>query len=100
MTRYFITRHPGALDWARRHGHVFEVHLTHLPEDQVLHAGDVVAGTLPVNLIADLNAQGVDYLHLSLDLPASMRGRELSADELEQCGARLEGFVVRRVQAG
>ena len=97
MTRYFITRHPGALDWTRRHGHVFEVHLTHLPEDQVLHAGDVVAGTLPVNKAADLHAAGVAYWHLSLDLPEPMRGRELSADDLEACGARLERFeVVRR----
>ena len=97
MPRYFITRHPGALDWARRHGHVFEVHLSHLPEDQVLHAGDVVAGTLPVNKAADLHAAGVVYWHLSLDLPESMRGRELSADDLDACGARLERFdVVRR----
>mgnify|MGYP001342129166 CR=1 FL=1 len=32
--------------------------------------------------------------HALSDLPAHLRGRELSAEELEACGARLEEFVV------
>ena len=96
MTRYFITRHPGALEWAGRHGHGFDVHLTHLPDDQDLQNGDLVAGTLPVNKVAELTARGVTYLHLSLDLPESLRGRELTADDLDACDARLEAFSVIR----
>lgn len=97
MTRYFITRHPGAVEWAQRHGHAFDLHVTHLPESHDFQSGDVVAGTLPVNKVAELNAAGIAYLHLSLDLTESIRGRELSADDLDACGARLEQFRVSRL---
>jgi CRISPR-associated protein Csx16 len=30
MTIYFITRHPGALDWARQKGIAFDEHIVHL----------------------------------------------------------------------
>ena len=57
--------------------------------------GDTVIGTLPVNLVARVCARGGRYLHLSLDLPAEARGRELTADELERYGARLEAYVAK-----
>ena len=52
-------------------------------------------GILPVNLAARVCERGARYLNLSLDLPADARGRELTADELERYGARLEAFEVR-----
>jgi len=39
--------------------------------------------------------QGARFINLSLDLPAHWRGRELSADELRHCKARLECFEIR-----
>lgn len=96
MTRYFVTRHTGAVAWAERHGHVFDVYLAHLEPTQTFVAGDVVAGVLPVHLVAELCEQGVVYLNLSLNLPVTLRGQELSADQLEQCEARLEQLVVLR----
>lgn len=97
MSRYFVTRHSGALAWATQQGIVFDQHLTHLTEAVQLQAGDVVAGTLPVNLAADLCARGVIYLHLSLELPESLRGQELSAEQLHACHAKLERFDIQRV---
>ena len=93
MTTFFITRHPGAVEWARRQGLAVDRQLAHL-DPQAIHPGDIVIGILPVHLVAQVCARGGRYLHLSLDLPAEARGRELSADELEQFGARLEGYVV------
>ena len=54
-------------------------------------------GTLPVQHIADINARGARYLHLVLDLPPALRGRELDADDMERIGARLEEYQVRRI---
>ena len=94
MTTYFVTRHPGAVDWARRRGVTVDRHITHL-DTQVVTKDDTVIGTLPVNLAAEVCAREARYLHLSLDLPTEARGRELSAEELEQYGARLECYFVR-----
>ena len=94
MSTWFITRHPGAIAWAMRRGLAVDRQLAHLAPEQIA-PGDTVIGTLPVNLVARVCARGGRYLHLSLDLPAEARGRELTADELERYGARLEAYVAK-----
>lgn len=89
----FLSRHPGAVEWARRRGLVVDQWLAHLEVAQV-QPGDTVIGTLPIHLAAQVCARGGRYLHLSLDVPPQWRGRELTADELEAAGARLEGFRI------
>jgi CRISPR-associated protein Csx16 len=96
MTTWFITRHRGAVEWAARHGIAVDQWVAHLDPADV-QAGDVVVGTLPVNLAAEVCAHGARYLNLSLDLPAEARGRELTAEDLERYGATLEEFIVGRV---
>jgi CRISPR-associated protein Csx16 len=93
MTIWFVSRHPGAVAWAARQGLAVDRWVPHLQVEEV-QPGDTVAGTLPVQLAADVCARGARYLHLSIDLPAELRGRELDADELAHHGARLEGFDV------
>ena len=93
MTTYFVSRHPGAVDWARQQGLAVDVWLPHLDVNQV-QAGDTVAGTLPIQLAAQVCGRGAWYLHLSLKLPAHLRGIELSARDLLEAGARLEAFQV------
>lgn len=94
MTTWFVTRHPGALEWARRQGVVIDRTSAHLDLD-MLRPGDIVLGTLPVHLAAQVCTRGAEFYNLSLDLPAEARGHELSADDLETFGARLEGYEVR-----
>ncbi len=94
-TTWFVSRHPGALEWARRQGIQVDRQLSHLEVDRV-QPGDTVIGTLPVHMVWAVNRRGGSYLHLSLDVPERLRGRELSADDLETCGARLEAFRVER----
>jgi len=98
MTVWFVSRHPGALVWARSHGVHADRVVPHLEVAQV-NSGDVVVGTLPVNLAAEVCAQGAQYWHLRLDLPAEQRGRELAAEELDAFGAGLARYEVRFLEA-
>ncbi len=94
MTTWFVSRHPGAFEWARRHGITYDRHATHL-DPATVDAGDRVIGSLPVNLAAEVCARGVEYWNLSLRLDPADRGRELSADDLVRCQARIEQCRVR-----
>lgn len=94
MTTWFVSRHPGALQWMEQHGPAFDQHVPHLDPAQVL-PGDTVIGTLPVNLAAQVCARGAAYWHLALEVPAEARGRELSAQELQALGATLQRFHIR-----
>jgi CRISPR-associated protein Csx16 len=94
-TTWFVSRHLGAIEWAARQGIRVDRQVAH-PDIGEVKAGDAIIGTLPVNLAAEVCARGARYLNLSLDLPESARGRELTADELERFGARLEALFVER----
>jgi CRISPR-associated protein Csx16 len=96
MTTYFISRHSGAAEWIDGQGVHIDHRVAHLDPERVL-PGDVVLGTLPVNLAARICARGARYLHLSLDLPAEWRGRELSAQDMQRFGAQLEEFRIEPV---
>lgn len=90
---WFVSRHPGAIEWARRQGLAIERWVAHLDPAGV-GAGDTVIGTLPVNLAAEICKRGVRYLHLSLEVPAEWRGRELSADDLLMLAAHIEPYRI------
>lgn len=96
MTTWLVTRHPGSLAWAQARGVAFDRHVKHLDPEEV-NAGDTVIGSLPVNLAAEACACGAEYWNLSLRLERDDRGRELSAEDLERCGATLEHYEVRRI---
>lgn len=95
MTVWFVTRHAGAVEWARDEGMLVDRVVEHFDPDWA-DEGDQVLGTLPVNLVAILNARGVTYRHLVLELPSDMRGKELSAQLMRDCGARLVTYRVVR----
>ncbi len=99
MTTWFVSRHPGALEWAARQGLQIDRFATHLDPAQV-QRGDTVVGSLPVNLAAMVCQRQARYLNLSVSLPAELRGKELSADQLERLGARLESFQIISTGAG
>ncbi|MFZ1828214.1 MAG: CRISPR-associated protein Csx16 [Candidatus Competibacteraceae bacterium] len=96
MTTLFVSRHPGAQQWAAEENIAVDAVIAHLDPDTV-QPGDVVIGTLPIHLAARVCQRGGRYLHLSLELPPEWRGRELSAADLRRFGARLEEFQVTAV---
>lgn len=93
MPRYFVSRHPGAVAWAHQQGLAIDSFVPHLDADTV-QAGDVVMGTLPVALAAQVCERGAQYLHLSLHLPQDLRGLELSASQLHNLKAQLTPYHV------
>lgn len=95
---WMVTRHPGALQWLQAQGLQGRC-VPHLDPQQV-GPGDRVIGTLPLHLVAAICERGAHYLHLSLDLTPELRGKELSAEQLGACGARLEAFTVRACEDG
>lgn len=96
MSVHFVSRHPGARDWAAAEGLAVDAFITHLDVTHV-HDGDVVIGSLPVNLAAEVCARGARYLHLSLNLPVDARGIELTAEAMRRYGARVEEYRVEQV---
>lgn len=92
MTTYFVSRHPGAVQWAAAQGLDGATLVAHFVPS-IVEPGDFVIGSLPVNLVAQVCDRGGRYLHLSLDLPPQARGRELSAEEMTEFGARIEEYV-------
>lgn len=95
MTTWFVSRHPGAREWAHRQSIPLDRQITHL-DIQEIRPGDTVIGSLPVHLAAQVCARGARYLHLVLDLPPELRGRELDAEQMQQCGARIAAYHVAR----
>ena len=96
MTTYFISRHAGAVDWAEAQGFHVDQRLAHF-DVTVIQPNDRVIGTLPINLVADVNARGGYYFHLTLELPAEARGKELSAADMQRYGARLEAYAAQKL---
>jgi CRISPR-associated protein Csx16 len=96
MTTYFISRHSGAVDWAESEGFHVDQRLAHF-DVSIVQPGDQVLGTLPINLVADVNERGGAYFHLTLALPAEMRGKELSAEDMLRFGSRLEKYTAQRL---
>jgi len=92
MTHYFVTRHKGAIDWAKEQK-IDALHMVHF-NPEIIKSGDVVLGTLPVPIVAKICTLGACYFHLTLDLPAEARGRELTADDMNKFNARLEEYTV------
>lgn len=97
MTTTLVSRHAGAIDWARQEGLLPEnARIVSDFDPETAAAGDLVIGTLPAQLAARICERGARYQHLTLDLTPDLRGKELSAADMRACNARLEEFHIQR----
>ena len=94
--KYLVTRHAGAKAWIEGQGIVIDELIEHL-EISTLQPGDSVIGTLPIHIVAQLTDNAVHYFHLTLNLPAQARGKELSAAQLNQYGACLQEYQATQI---
>lgn len=96
MTNWFVSRHLGAIEWAKQQPIQIDRWEVHLDIAQV-QAGDTVIGTLPVHLAAEVCAKGAKFMFLQVPIAATQRGQELSADTLNDLGCSLQTFWVEAV---
>ncbi len=105
MATYLVTRHEGTRLWvtaAARKGRLpFEIdHVVEHLDPSRLAKGDVVVGTLPIAIAAELEARKIEFWALDLDLPPEERGKELGGVRLlklyENRGARFTRYQIRR----
>jgi len=94
VATYFVSRHAGAKEWARRRA-LHAVHVSRLDRERIA-PGDVVYGTLPIHLAAAVTEKGGRYYHVEMDVDERQRGLELSADDMERFNARLVEYCVKR----
>ena len=90
-----VSRHPGAVSWLASLGYAGAKTCLHLTPEHIaaLEPGDRVVGTLPVQMIAELTVLGVEYLHITIQVPVTMRGQELTEQQMRDCGAKLTKFA-------
>lgn len=97
--RIFVTRHRGAVRWAAENGvRARKVEMENF-DPAVVQAGDIVMGTLPVHIAAEVNRRGAHYWHLSMNVPLEWRGQELDAEQMKAFGACLREFGVQDLGA-
>lgn len=95
MTTWFVSRHPGAVAWARSAGvKVSDCGVVASLDVTQVKSGDLVVGTLPINVAAEVVKRGARYEHLAMELPSDARGKELSEEDMSRYGARLEHYHI------
>lgn len=93
--KFFVTHHRGAISWFARTGQrAQKIEMDHF-DVGLVQPGNIVIGTLPPQVAAEVCARGGRYWHLTLDLPPGHRGRVQTADEMETFNARLEEFHIQ-----
>ena len=97
MTRWFVSRHPGAVAWANRRGFAVDQFVPHLNAQDV-QSGDRVYGTLPVELAAEVCRRGARFFALCVNVTENERGHNLTADDLFQLNARLREYHVAELE--
>lgn len=82
-----VTRHQGLIDWLGQHGIHGNVIASATPDDV---RGKHVIGALPLHLAA----LAIDVTTVDFNCPMELRGKDLSAQQLDDLGAKLSTFMV------
>ena len=89
MTTIIVTRHSGLVDWLSQRGITGKVIASATPDDV---RGMHVIGALPLHLAALADkVTTVDYF-----CPMELRGKDLTAQQLDDLGAVLNTYKVTR----
>lgn len=93
MTRWFVSRHPGAVEWIRSTGVKVDEFRDHLNIEDI-EMGDIVMGVLPMSVAAAVCAKGARFIGMEISQSREMRGKELQVQDLKDLNCRLQEFFV------
>ena len=96
MAVWFISRHPGAIEWMKSQSIVVDYWVEHLDINQI-QAGDIVIGTLPIHLASQVCEKGATFYFLSVNVTREQRGTELTAQQLTEQGCVLQAFHIQKL---
>ena len=93
-----VTRHNATVEWLKStmlDDDVIVVTAHYTP--RLAEGFDYVVGILPIQLVAELCAEGIRYYQVTMDVPEEFRGKELTVEQMDQFGARLVQYNVEVV---
>lgn len=97
MTTYFVSRHTGAIEWIKQQPQwQIDEFTPHLDATRI-QAGDVVLGTLPLHLAAEVCSRGAKFYFLMLPQQFAERGNEHTVAAMSATGATLQRFEVKKI---
>lgn len=96
MTTWFISRHTGAIEWVKQQNIQIDCFESHL-DTSLVQAGDVVIGTLPIHLAAEVCQKGAKFYFLSVNVTREQRGTELSCEQLTEQQCSIQPFWVEKL---
>ncbi len=99
MTTYIITRHTASRNWILNNlpdtNDTPEI-ISHL-DPQVIQSGDTVIGVLPLQIIAEITRKGANFYSFEINVPADLRGIELTEEHLKALSPKLIQYEVHKI---
>jgi len=91
-----VTRHAGAKEWLSSRGFDnVEIQDHFNPEDvDKVDESTTVVGVLPPIIVAEINKKDGKFISLDVNVPKEMFKEEISAEKMEELGAKLTGYKV------
>lgn len=84
MAIIFVSRNSGASDWANNNGFADATVVENFSME-MLNEGDTVIGSLPFFMVAKI-CKVAKFFALSINLPAELRGKSLTEEQMNECG--------------
>jgi len=103
MRTLIVTRHQNAIDWLKAQFPRLTANaeiVAHLDRARIaeIEAGDVVVGVFPLDIAAEICAQGATLYAIILpQLAQGQRGQELTVQDMIEAGAHIQQF---KIEAG
>lgn len=89
--KVLVTRHPALVEYFSNNGLTFDKVITHASPEDV--TGNDVYGVLPFHLAALANT----VTTIDMNLPAEMRGKELSLTDIETYFIGMSTYQVKKI---
>lgn len=89
--KILVTRHPALVEYFSNIGITFDKVITHATAEDV--TGNDVYGVLPLHLASLANT----VTTVDMDLPAEMRGKELSLTDIETYFTGMSTYKVKKI---